>query len=196
MRLPDIDPAGSPRVAMNAPRVDHNPYVPRMGVPAKRYAGIPPAGSVAAPSPRAQHTKTVPPGAGGGHQDFDQAGPYQPHMPSGSQSARTHAEEQNARSKSASASLGTTPRQQQLNAQKDAHEAQQARKRLGLNDMLRPPYENIRCAAQLERHKSWLRIFTARLAILLRRGWTGQSVVRELVEAEVAVMPVTPHCKC
>ena len=130
MRLPDIDPAGSPRVAMNAPRVDHNPYVPRMGVPAKRYAGIPPAGSVAAPSPRAQHTKTVPPGAGGGHQDFDQAGPYQPHMPSGSQSARTHAEEQNARSKSASASLGTTPRQQQLNAQKDAHEAQQARKRL------------------------------------------------------------------
>ena len=36
MRLPELDPAGSPRVAQN-------PYVPRLGVPAKRHVAEAPS---------------------------------------------------------------------------------------------------------------------------------------------------------
>ena len=131
-RLPDIDPAGSPRVAMTNPRVEHNnPYVPRMGVPAKRYANIVPGG---VPPARGQHSKTRPPGAA-----VDQSAPLRPEpprgAPSGSMSARMHGEyiKEQERSKSASASM-VSPRisqdAQHENALNDARTHLLAHKRL------------------------------------------------------------------
>jgi len=135
MRLPELDPAGSPRVAMPTPRDAHatsNPYVPRMGVPAKRYQGMenPPG----VPSRGARNmVKSAPPlgqpepppidYSVGGHRrtahmapQHDAAAESAP-TGGGAMSARTHTEQQSAsvgktRVSSASASLGASPRSQ------------------------------------------------------------------------------------
>ena len=110
MRLPDLDPAGSPRVAMPTPRgAGENPYVPRMGVPAKRY------GAQQGMGPRGQRTKSAPPLEGDA---YDQtSGPQHVRTSDGpgggSLSARTHGESgmrRSARGGSASASMGASPR--------------------------------------------------------------------------------------
>ena len=64
MRLPELDPAGSPRVAQN-------PYVPRLGVPAKRHVAEAPASACAksAPSLGSTHEDA----AGSGSQLFESA---------------------------------------------------------------------------------------------------------------------------
>ena len=140
MRLPDIDPAG--RVSNGTGRDTHasNPYIPRMGVPAKRYAGMPPPGG--APTPRSADSRAYgsydqssvtpqPPLSARRHDEMSATDP--PAM-AGSLSARAHIEASSSmprpsggRGSSASASMGASPRSAALS---DAALRMAQRKRL------------------------------------------------------------------